>query len=196
LKIEGMFSGTLNYVLSKFMESEDPNQKMTDIVHQAWENGITEPNPIDDLSGMDVARKILILSRIALYEVEGGLPLVNQKGLELSDINLQGLVPFPADSPKIFFEQMKNFDEIFQNKKSSALKNNKTLKYIAKFENSKISVGLEEIDLDHPFAKINGTTNVASVVTDIYDEPIILTGYGAGTFQTASGVLSDVMSLN
>ena len=104
IEIQGMFSGTLNYVLSTFMNSDDTNDgnlKMSDVVHNAWKQGLTEPNPIDDLSGTDVARKILILSRICGNK------------MELGDIELKGLVDFQAETADIYFEKMKELDDYF-----------------------------------------------------------------------------------
>ena len=109
IEIQGMFSGTLNYVLSTFMNSDDTNDgnlKMSDVVHNAWKQGLTEPNPIDDLSGTDVARKILILSRICGNK------------MELGDIELKGLVDFQAETADIYFEKMKELDDYFGQLKS------------------------------------------------------------------------------
>ena len=177
-----MFSGTLNYVLSSFMKN---SIVFSDIVRDAWKNGITEPNPYDDLSGIDVARKLLILTRIC------GLDL------NLEDININGLINFVATTTNEFFNQIDHYDDNYQQLKNNAKQYGKNLKYIATYisDTKEINVKLCEIDSDHPFYSINGTNNVASITTNIYTEPIIITGFGAGTDQTASGILADLLEI-
>jgi len=182
-KIEGMFSGTLNYVLSSFMNQDTIS--ITDVVKNAHQSGYTEPNPLDDLNGMDVARKMLILARIIGLEIN------------LVDIPVKGLVEFSANDATEFFEKMPELNNQFQTKKDSAKQNHKTLKYIASYDatTNTLSVEMKEVDKNHPFYNINGTNNVISIITDIYTDPVILTGFGAGRFQTASGVLNDMLKL-
>jgi aspartokinase/homoserine dehydrogenase 1 len=181
-KIQGMFSGTLNHVLSTFMKTNDD---FSDIVREAQQKGITEPNPYDDLSGMDVARKILIVVRLC------GL------NINLEDIPVNSLTQFVANSPDDFFDKIINYDDYYNQLKHDAKSQGKTLKYIASFEPEldDISVKLCEIDSGHPFYNINGTNNVIAITTEIYDEPIVLQGYGAGKYQTASGVLNDILKI-
>jgi len=182
IKIQGMFSGTLNHVLSTFMKTDD---NFSHIVKEAQQKGFTEPNPYDDLSGMDVARKILIIIR--LYGLN----------INLEDIPVNSLTQFVANSPDEFFDKIINYDDYYNQLKHNAKLQGKTLKYIASFEPelNNISVKLCEIDSRHPFYNINGTNNVISITTDIYDEPIVLQGYGAGKYQTASGVLNDILAI-
>ena len=182
-KIEGMFSGTLNYVLSSFMNQSDIT--ITDVVKNAHQSGYTEPNPLDDLNGMDVARKMLIIARMIGLEIN------------LSGIPVKGLVNFSATNSDEFFEKMPELNTEFQNKKDSARQNNNTLKYIASYDATigTISVEMKEINKSHPFYHIDGTNNVISITTDIYSDPIILTGFGAGKFQTASGILNDMLKV-
>lgn len=181
-KIQGMFSGTLNHVLSTFMKTDND---FSQIVRDAQQKGITEPNPYDDLSGMDVARKILIVIRLC------GL------NINLEDIPVNSLTQFVANSPDDFFHQIINYDDYYNQLKHDAKQQGKTLKYIATFEPelNNISVKLCNIDSGHPFYNINGTNNVIAITTDIYDEPIVLQGYGAGKYQTASGVLNDILKI-
>ena len=119
-KIEGMFSGTLYYVLSSFMNKDSIT--ITDVVKNAHQSGYTEPNPLDDLNGMDVARKMLILARIIGLEIN------------LVDIPVKGLVEFSANDATEFFEKMPELNNLFQTKKDSAKQNHKTLKYIASYD--------------------------------------------------------------
>ena len=182
-KIEGMFSGTLNYVLSSFMNKDSIT--ITDVVKNAHQSGYTEPNPLDDLNGMDVARKMLILARIIGLEIN------------LVDIPVKGLVEFSANDATEFFEKMPELNNLFQTKKDSAKQNHKTLKYIASYDayTNTLSVEMKEVDKNHPFYNINGTNNVIAITTNIYTDPVILTGFGAGKFQTASGVLNDMLKM-
>ena len=96
-----------------------------------------------------------------------------------------------------FFDKIINYDDYYNQLKHDAKSQGKTLKYIATFEPEldNISVKLCEIDSGHPFYNINGTNNVIAITTDIYDEPIVLQGYGAGKYQTASGVLNDILNI-
>jgi homoserine dehydrogenase len=180
-KVEGMFSGTLNYVLSSFINQD--NISITEVIRNAHQSGYTEPNPLDDLNGMDVTRKMLIIVRMIGLKIN------------LPDIPVKGLVDFSTNNADDFFEQMKELDAEFKNKKDSAKQKGNTLKYIASYDavQKSLSVEMKEINKSHPFYNINGTNNVIAITTDIYDEPVILTGYGAGTFQTASGILNDIL---
>ena len=182
-KIEGMFSGTLNYVLSSFIKNE--NESFSDIIRNAWKNGITEPNPYDDLSGIDVARKLLILIRIC------GL------NINLEDININGLINFVAPTTEDFFNQIENCDNHYHNLKMEANRERKKLKYIATYipDTNEMNVKLCQIYKDHPFYSIDGTNNVTAITTNIYTEPIIIRGFGAGTYQTASGILADLLEI-
>ena len=182
LKIEGMFSGTLNYVLSSFMKS---SESFSYIIRNAWKNGITEPNPYDDLSGIDVARKLLILTRICGLDIN------------LEDININGLINFLAPTTEDFFNQIENYNDDYQSLKNEAYRERKNLKYIATYisDTNEISVKLSEIYNDHPFYSIDGTNNVAAITTNIYTEPMIIRGFGAGTYQTASGILADLLEI-
>ena len=180
-KVEGMFSGTLNYVLSSFINQDS----ITEVIRNAHQSGYTEPNPLDDLNGMDVTRKMLIIVRMIGLKID------------LLDIPVKGLVDFSTNNADDFFEQMKEFDTEFKNKKDSAKQKGNILKYIASYDavQNSLSVEMKEINKSHPFYNINGTNNVIAITTDIYDEPVILTGYGAGTFQTASGILNDILKI-
>ncbi len=183
-KVEGMFSGTLNYVMSSYMENND--KSLSEIVKIALEKGYTEPNPYDDLNGSDVARKILILSRLMgskkhLNDIDVQ-PLVNMKMEEVSTVSL-------------FFENLKNYDNLFDEMRKNAHNDNCTLKYIASYENEKYTVSLQKISNLHPFYQINGTKNIIAITTNIYSEPLQIIGFGAGVYQTASGILNDILQV-
>lgn len=180
-KIEGVLSGTLSYIFNSF----DGNHKFSEIVEQAREKGYTEPDPREDLNGQDVARKLLILAREAGFE------------LETSDIKVQNLVPEPArhDSDlDTFFKELREYDDDFEKMKTDAEKNGNSLCYIAKFENGKGEVKLEEISSDHPFHGLSGSDNIIALYTRYYKtSPMVIKGPGAGANVTAGGIVADIL---
>lgn len=184
VKIEAVLSGTLNYLFYHFEE----NMSFTDLLVKAKSLGYTEPDPRDDLSGMDVARKILILAR------ECG----NQA--ELSDVQVENLVPVKGRSIKevdAFLKVLRKYDDTFTNRLKEAKKFNKKLKYIAVFENGKITTGLREVDESHPFYSLAGTENCFCFTTKRYNTyPLVVKGPGAGAAVTAAGVFADIIKLS
>ncbi|MBN2570950.1 MAG: ACT domain-containing protein, partial [Ignavibacteriales bacterium] len=180
-KIEGVFSGTLSYIFNNLKEGK----KFSEIVRLAKEQGFTEPDPRDDLSGLDMARKLLILIREAGYK------------LEFKDIKVENLVPKEAQAAKNideFFEILKKFDDKFQMRRIKALKQGKVLCYIASCKNGKAKLGIEEIDSKHPFYNLYGNDNIVAFTTDYYNEnPLTLRGRGAGAEFTAHSVFSDIL---
>lgn len=179
-KVEGIFSGTLAYVFN----SLDLGSSFSSIVDQAHQNGWTEPNPADDLSGEDVARKLLILAR------EVGLHV------ERSDIKVESLMPegVNADSPQGLLHQLKEVDEQWKEKVDEAASNGQRLRYIARFEGDELDVSVRAVSSDSPFATASGRGNVIVFTTDRYnDEPLVLQGPGAGLEVTAGGLLIDLI---
>lgn len=188
LKIEAILSGTLSYIFNTFRPGRDGEPtSFADVVREAKEKGYTEPDPRDDLSGLDVARKILILAR------EAGFPL------EPEDVTITTLLPQSClDAPTIpaFFEELERNNDYFGNLLSEAENNGERLRFVASFENNKATIGLKPVGRDHPFYQLTGADNIVSFTTERYkDRPLVIKGPGAGAEVTASGVFADVVSI-
>ena len=181
--IEGIFSGTLAYLFNVF----DGSRGFADIVLDARQRGFTEPDPRDDLSGMDVARKLIILGR------EMGLPL------ELKDVKLESLVPPELVSGSIenFLQQLPRHDGVMAARLEAARGRGKVLRYCGTLTAAgQATVGLKELDARHAFANIALTDNVVRFATRRYcDNPLIVQGPGAGPEVTAGGVFADLLRL-
>ncbi|MGE5399644.1 MAG: bifunctional aspartate kinase/homoserine dehydrogenase I [Ignavibacteriales bacterium] len=184
LKIEGVLSGTLSYIFNSF-SGEKP---FSSIVAEAREKGFTEPDPREDLNGRDVARKLLILSRVAGFK------------LELNDINIENLVPEELRSgctKEEFMKRLNQWDEEFGKRQADALLNGKVLRYIAKYEHGAAEVRLQEVDSSHPFYSLSGSDNIISFTTLRYNlHPMVIKGPGAGAAVTAAGVFADIIKVS
>jgi aspartokinase/homoserine dehydrogenase 1 len=182
--IEGIFSGTLAYLFNVF----DGSEPFSSIVRAAKLKGYTEPDPRDDLSGMDVARKLIILGR------EMGLTL------EMSDVKVTGLVPESLQSVGVdeFMESLPAFDEAMSAMLAGAKKRQQVLRYVGRIDAAgKATVGLDALQATHAFANIALTDNVVRFATRRYcDNPLIVQGPGAGPEVTAGGVFSDLLRLS
>jgi len=180
-KIEGVLSGTLSYIFNSF----DGSKRFSTIVKEAREKGYTEPDPREDLNGLDVARKLLILAREAGFK------------LEPDDLEVQNLVPKgarKAESVESFFEKLAEFDGEFDELKNKADAEDKKLCYIARFEKGKGNVKLESITRDHPFYGLTGSDNIVAIYTQYYREnPMVIKGPGAGAHVTAGGIVADIL---
>ncbi|WOL19567.1 bifunctional aspartokinase/homoserine dehydrogenase 1, chloroplastic [Canna indica] len=185
LHIEGIFSGTLSYIFNNF----EGRRAFSDVVSKAKEAGFTEPDPRDDLSGTDVARKVTILAR------ESGLKL------ELSDIPVRSLVPEPlkaCSSSEEFMQQLPNFDKDFAKEREEAEAAGEVLRYVGVVDavNEKGVVELRRYKREHPFAQLSGSDNIIAFTTTRYkDQPLIVRGPGAGAEVTAGGIFSDILRL-
>ncbi len=183
-QIEGIFSGTLAYLFNLY----DGTGSFAELVSDARARGYTEPDPRDDLSGMDVARKAVILAR------EAGLTL------ELEDLQVHSLIPPGLEQGDVesFLEGLRAHDETMRERVVAAREAGQVLRYVASidFQRASASVELMSVATDHPFAVMNLTDNIVKFVTARYSEnPLIVQGPGAGPEVTAAGVFADILRL-
>ncbi|MGD0337996.1 MAG: bifunctional aspartate kinase/homoserine dehydrogenase I [Bacteroidota bacterium] len=183
IKIEGIFSGTLSYIFNCY----DGNRPFSALLREAHTLGYTEPDPRDDLSGQDVARKILILAR--------------QLGLQmdLDDIYIQNLVPPRLRSGKFsmgFFKSLRDTDAAFERLLSEARSHGSILRYVGWLSNGAARAEIKEYPSNHPFASTKDTDNIIAFTTQRYAKtPLVIQGPGAGADVTAMGVFSDIRKL-
>ena len=182
-KIQAVLSGSLNFIFNNF----DENHTFHDVVKEAGLQGFTEPDPKIDLSGIDVARKILILIRESGYK------------MEIDEIVNESFMPaecLDTTSNEAFFKSLKTHAAHFETIYKEALSKDSRLKYVAQFENGKANVGLRFIPKDHPFYNLEGKDNIVLFFTDRYvDQPLLIKGAGAGAAVTASGIFADVIRI-
>jgi aspartokinase/homoserine dehydrogenase 1 len=181
--IEAVLSGTLNYIFSTYKKGD----QFSNVVKQAKEKGYTEPDPRDDLNGMDVARKILILSR------EAGLPM------ELEDVQVENLVPVDClgeMNTDTFFEKLNKHNKSFEGLLASAESKNEKLRYMAILKDGKTQIQLGSVNSQHPFYSLSGSDNIILLTTERYHErPMVIRGPGAGAEVTAAGVFADIIRI-
>ncbi|MBH25930.1 MAG: bifunctional aspartate kinase/homoserine dehydrogenase I, partial [Myxococcales bacterium] len=184
-RIEGSFSGTLGYLTNEVMGG----RSLSEAVRTAHRLGYTEPRPQDDLSGLDVARKALILAR------ELGLEL------NLSDVEVEPLVPpelLAEEDRETFFAALEAYDPTFDARINDLRRDGRALRYLARIDPSgpTVQVGPVGIDSDHPATRLRGSEAFVAFMTERYsDYPLIVQGAGAGGAVTAAGVLADVLSI-
>lgn len=184
LSVEGVLSGTLSYLFNSFT-GETP---FSELVKDARSQGYTEPDPRDDLNGMDAARKILILAR------EAG----EQAGPD--EVRVENLLPeafYAIPTVDAFLEKLPELDAHFEKLQKKAEQAGKVLRYLARYEKGGgISTGLEEVDAGHPAAGLKGSDNIMVLRSKEYEErPLVIMGPGAGAGVTANGILKDVLTL-
>ena len=181
LAIEGIFSGTLAYLFNRF----EPGMSFAELVREARAAGFTEPDPRDDLSGMDVARKLVILAR------EMGLAI----GLE--QIEVESLAPAELNGLSVadFLDQLAEHDDTMARRLAKAHASGQVLRYVASLNaDGQAAVQLQSLPADHPFANLALTDNVVAFRTERYrDNPLIVQGPGAGPDVTAGGVFADLL---
>ncbi|KIY03697.1 uncharacterized protein Z520_00388 [Fonsecaea multimorphosa CBS 102226] len=190
-RIEGVFSGTMSFLFNSFAPVDGTgNGKWSEIVKQAKEAGYTEPDPRDDLNGMDVARKLTILARLAGLKVQGP-----------DSFPVQSLIPKELESAKSsedFMAQLPKFDEQMESYKSQAAAQNKVVRYVGSVDVGKgeVKVGLEMVEKGSPIAGLKGSDNLICFYTKRYGaNPLVIQGAGAGGEVTAMGVTADLIKV-
>ena len=183
VKIEGVLSGTMSFIFNRYQKGS----RFSEIVKEAKEKGYSEPDPRDDLNGLDVARKILILARECGY------------ALNLEDIELENIMSDAckkAPTMEAFFSELGKIDPNIEARREAAEKRGNLLRYVATLENGKASVALREVSNTHPFATLSGSDNMIVFTTERYKEyPLVIKGPGAGAEVTAAGVFADILRI-
>lgn len=183
LKIEAVLSGTLNFIFNTISETVPLSQT----IKMAKEQGYAEPDPRIDLSGVDVARKLLILVRESGYQ------------FDMKDIKINTFVPgkYFEGSVDDFWKNIPEIDAEFEANRKKLVAAGRSWRFVAKFENGKAEIGLQEIGANHPFADLQGSNNLVMFTTERYhDFPMIIKGYGAGAAVTAAGVFADIIRVS
>ena len=182
LKIEPVVSGTLNFIFNK-ISADVP---FSETIRMAKEQGYSEPDPRIDLSGKDVIRKLVILAREAGYK------------LEQDDVEKHLFVPdeYFEGSLEDFWKNVPSLDADFEARRQKLEAENKHWKFVAKLEDGKGTVSLQEVSRNHPFYGLEGSNNIVLLTTERYNEyPMMIQGYGAGASVTAAGVFADIISV-
>ena len=182
LRIEAVLSGTLNYIFNK-ISSDIPFSKA---VMMAKEEGYSEPDPRIDLSGTDVIRKLVILTREAGYRIEQ------------QEVKKELFVPneYFKGTTEDFWKRLPNLDEKFEKKRQLLESEEKRWRFVATMDNGRACVSLKAVGKEHPFYNLEGSNNIVLLTTERYKEyPMLIQGYGAGASVTAAGVFSNIMSI-
>jgi len=182
LKIEAVLSGTLNFIFNE-IGAETP---FSETVKRAKEQGYSEPDPRIDLSGKDVVRKLVILTREAGYKVEQ------------EDVEKHLFVPndYFQGSVEDFWKRLPELDANFEQHREKLAEEGKRWRFVATMDHGKTNVALKEVDSSHPFYNLEGSNNIVLLTTDRYKEyPMQIQGYGAGASVTAAGVFANIMSI-
>ncbi len=182
LKIEAVLSGTLNYIFNE-LSADIPFSKT---VKRAKEQGYSEPDPRIDLSGTDVVRKLVILTREAGYKVE------------ISDVEKHLFIPdaFFKGPLEDFWNNLPSLDADFEQRRKQLETEGKRWRFVAKMENGHTCVSLQTVEKGHPFYNLEGSNNIVMLTTERYKEyPMLIQGYGAGASVTAAGVFANIMSI-
>jgi aspartokinase/homoserine dehydrogenase 1 len=183
LRIEAVLSGTLNYIFNT-ISSEIP---LSATIKMAKDEGYSEPDPRIDLSGVDVARKVLILARESGYV------------MEMQDIKINRFIPdsFFQGTLEDFWKNISQLDNEYEQKRIKLAAEDKKWRFVARFENGIAEVGLQEVDSKHPFYDLEGSNNLVIYTTERYQQfPMLIKGYGAGASVTAAGVFADLIRVS
>lgn len=182
LRIEAVLSGTLNFIFNE-ISADVP---FSETVRRAKEQGYSEPDPRIDLSGTDVIRKLVILTREAGYRVEQADV---EKHLFVPDEYFEGSV-------EDFWKKLPNLDADFESRRKELEKEHKKWRFVATMDGGKTSVALKAVGPEHPFYNLEGSNNIVLLTTERYKEyPMLIQGYGAGASVTAAGVFANIMSI-
>lgn len=182
IEINGVLSGTMTYL---FQQLEN-GVSFSRAVLQARSLGYAEPDPRDDLSGEDVARKFLIIARTC------GL------NLEKDEIDVESLIPEKLNGmdSNSFLSYFSDYDQVWKDRFEKEISKGRTLRYTGSFRDEKIRIGIESVRQDSAFGRLDGTNNLIRIKTDrYYDQPLIIQGPGAGKEVTAAGILSDIQRI-
>jgi homoserine dehydrogenase len=183
LTLEGVFSGSLSWLFNRY----DGSRPFSDLLREARHLGYTEPDPRSDLSGEDVVRKLLIIARQAGF------------ALETEEVQVDGLVPEPLRtlSTEAFLQRLEELDEPFAARYAQASARGNVLRFLARLnQRGHARVGLVEVPLTHPSARLYGTDNQFALTTTRYNtQPLVIQGPGAGPEVTAQALLGDVLAL-
>jgi aspartokinase/homoserine dehydrogenase 1 len=182
LKIEAILSGTLNFIFNEISASVP----FSETVRRAKEQGYSEPDPRVDLSGTDVIRKLVILTREAGYRIEQ------------EDVEKHLFVPdeYFSGTTEDFWATLPNLDDDFEQRRKRLEAEDKRWRFVATMEGGKANVALREVEKGHPFYNLQGSNNIVMLTTERYKEfPMLIQGYGAGASVTAAGVFANVMSI-
>jgi aspartokinase/homoserine dehydrogenase 1 len=182
LELQAVLSGTVNFIFNTISE-EIP---LSEAIRMAKEKGYSEPDPRIDLSGKDVARKILILSRESGYRID-------EKDIELEPVLPPNCFKGSMDD---FWKSVRALDKSFEKERKQLEKEGKKWRYVARLKNGKASVKLAPVPSNHPIYPVEGSNNVIMITTERYKElPMIIKGYGAGAEVTAAGIFADVIRI-
>ena len=182
LKIEAVLSGTLNFIFNE-ISADVP---FSETVRRAKEQGYSEPDPRIDLSGTDVVRKLVILTREAGYKVE------------IDDVEKHLFIPEALFNGTLddFWKNLPQLDDSFEQRRKQLEAEGKRWRFVAKMDMGHTSVSLQEVEKGHPFYNLEGSNNIVMLTTERYKEyPMLIQGYGAGAGVTAAGVFADIMSI-
>jgi aspartokinase/homoserine dehydrogenase 1 len=183
LKIEAVLSGTLNFIFNTISDKVPLSQT----IRMAKDQGYAEPDPRIDLSGVDVARKLLILVRESGYH------------FDMKDIKINTFIPDQYFDGIVddFWKNISKMDTEFESNRKKLAETGRFWRFVAKFDQGKAEIGLQEIGAGHPFADLQGSNNLVMFTTERYQEhPMMIKGYGAGAAVTAAGVFADIIRVS
>lgn len=182
LELSGVLSGTMTYLFSEL----DKGGSFSESVLKARRLGYAEPDPRDDLSGEDVARKFMILARVCGHR------------MEREQLQVESLIPKELQDvdSTAFLERLHEYDDEWKQKCEDASNENKTLRYVGRYYNGKVEIGIQSVPVSSTLGQLKGTTNLITIRSRRYnDQPLVIQGPGAGKEVTAAGVLADLLSI-